>query len=236
MEYELEGVTIMLTKNIDIMKAEIAAHIAADQVSQGYYWEDEKGCFIGCLTRSSDATKVTERFGIPVPLVKICEHIFERSSQADSVTFFRDVGDAIGSDGKDLSRIHWVFLRDALKAIPKQKGDIQEIIDPVIEGMELLAKGHPWSTDAARVAAHVAFTAYNAHTDVAAAAEAYTTHAAYAAAFAACDACTAARAASDAAQATVHAASRDVYASDPAAYAAEIERQRDSILALLAAA
>lgn len=224
----------MLTKNIEIMKAEIAAHIAADQVLQGLYWDSNngKGCFVGCLTRSADAEKVTERFGIPVPLVKIFEHIFERSSEADSIKFFKDVGDAIGSDGKDLSRTHWVFLLDTLKKIPKQEVDIQEVIDPVIDGIELLAKGQPWSTDAARVAAHAAFTAYNAHIDRAALAEAYATHAVYAAGFAACDACTAARAADDVA----YAVARDAYDFDTATYATEIKRQRDSILALLAAA
>lgn len=187
----------MLTKNIDTMKAEIAAHIDADQVLQGTYWENGKGCFIGCLTHSHCAEKVTERFGMPEPLVEICENIFEQSGKTDSVTFFKDVGDAIGSDGKDLSRVHWAFLRDTLKALPKQNNNIQKVIDPVIDGMELLARGQHWPVADAADAAYAAYAAYAA---------AYATYVTANAANAAANA------------------------------AAEIKRQRESILALLASA
>lgn len=154
----------MLTNNIDTMKAEIAAHIDADQVLQGTYWENGKGCFIGCLTHSNCAEKVTERFGLPEPLVKICERVFEGLSAADSVTFFKDVGEAIGADGKDLSRVHWAFLRDTLKALPKQNNNIQKVIDPVIDGMELLARGQHWPAAyaAARAADAAAYAAARA--------------------------------------------------------------------------
>jgi len=53
----------MLTINTEILRAEVASHIANDAVVQGQYWNEGKGCFIGCLAHSSDAEKLGERFG-----------------------------------------------------------------------------------------------------------------------------------------------------------------------------
>jgi hypothetical protein len=71
----------MLSINTDTLRAEVAAHIAADAVVQGRYWEDGKGCFIGCLAHSRDATVLGDRFGLPLPLVRICEGIFRGAAR-----------------------------------------------------------------------------------------------------------------------------------------------------------
>ena len=135
----------MFTKNIEIMKEQVALHIAADAVVQGTYWEDDKGgCFIGCLTHSDDAEKVTEMFNIPVALVRVCEHIFEELSPQDAKQFFADIPHAIGSDGKSLDLVVWKFLEAELRSLPEVDAKTQSIIDPVIEGMALLGSGKEW--------------------------------------------------------------------------------------------
>ena len=211
----------MLTKNIDTMKSEIAAHIKADAVVQHQYWRGGKGCFIGCLTHSNLASKVTDLFGMPEPLVKICEHIFENSNTEDAKKFFSDVPDAIGKDGKDLSRVTWLFLIETLKSLPPQKREVKASIDRVIAGLELVANGETWldAADAARAAAYATADA-----------------AAYAATYAAAYAAAAANATAAAANATA-AADAAADAARAAAYAAaEIKRQRVSLLDLIKAA
>jgi hypothetical protein len=65
-----------LTINIAKMQSEIEAHIAADAVRGEHYWDGHTGCFIGCLAHSSDATELQRLYGLPEPLVRICESIF----------------------------------------------------------------------------------------------------------------------------------------------------------------
>lgn len=150
----------MLSKNIDEMKVEVASHIAADKVVQGTYWENNKGCFIGCLTHSSEAQGVEEKFGIPLVLVRITEIIFERLPEKEAVQFFADIPIAIGADNKDLSLVHWKFLRDTLLRLPKKL--ITPAIQTVIDGISLLAEGKEWSKDEAAAAESAADAAADA--------------------------------------------------------------------------
>jgi len=212
-----------LTKNTEILRAEVAAHIKADALVRGSYWKPIKnavgghGCFISCLTHSNDPTPAFERFGLPVVVLRIAENIFEALPDAEGMAFFAALPDAVGRDGKDLSRVHWGFLAAELRALPQTTDAAQAVIDPVIEGMDLLFSGQQWpdAPYAARAAADAAAAPYAARAAARAAADA--------AAVAAADA------ASYAARATARAAS---YA---AADAARL-RQRDTLLALIAAA
>jgi hypothetical protein len=232
----------MLSINTDTLRAEVAAHIAADAVVQGRYWKDGKGCFIGCLAHSRDATVLGDRFGLPLPLVRICEGIFEALPADEAKSFFAAVPDAVGVDGKDLSRVHWAFLAEELRALPEVPPEVQAVIDPVIAGMDLLASGQKWpaAAYAARAAADAADAAYAAQAAYAADAAADAAHAARAAyADAAAYAARASHAAAAAADAAARAAARAAaYAADAAraAYAAVRRRQRDTILRLIAAA
>jgi hypothetical protein len=193
----------MLTKNTDLLKSEIARHIAADAVIQGEYWGTEdnavggKGCFIGCLAHSNDASVLGEKYGLPLMLVKVCENIFEGLPADDAKDFFAQIGDAVGSDGKDLTRVVWAFLADELRQMPENAA---RDVGDVLSGMDILAAGGEWP-DAAAVraradaaaraadpayAARAADPAYAAAYDFAARAAAYAARAAdpaYAAAY-----------------------------------------------------
>jgi hypothetical protein len=250
----------ILTINHAKLASEVAKHIAADAVVQGEYWNGTHGCFIGCLAHSSNASFLEREYGLPEPLVRICENIFEELAPDHAKAFFAAIPDAVGRDGKDLSRVHWAFLASELRALPKVPDDIQAVIDPVISGMDLLAAGGKWSADAARadaiaayaaraaadaaraaaIAAYAAADAYAAARAAADAARAAAIAAyAYAYAYAAADAYAAARAAADAARAAAIAAYAYAYAEADAAiaaYAAARKRQRDTILNLIKAA
>lgn len=152
----------MLTKNTQELSAKTAEHLAADAVVQGQYWEGGRGCFIGCLTHSAKASAVTDQYGIPLPLVHIVERIFEELTHDEAKQFFADIPEAIGCDGKDLSLVHWQFLRETLRGLPAQPPAVQAVIDPVIEGIALLAQGQEWPASAALAAARAASAAQSA--------------------------------------------------------------------------
>jgi hypothetical protein len=226
----------ILTINHAKMAAEVAKHIAADAVVQGEYWNGTHGCFIGCLAHSSDASFLEREYGLPEPLVRICENIFEGLAPDEAKAFFAAIPDAVGRDGKDLSRVHWAFLASELRALPKVPDDIQAVIDPVISGMDLLAAGGKWSADAARAAASAAAAdAARRRRRRRAAAAAAPPPAASAAAYAAASsAAYAAASAAAYAAAAYAAASAAAYAAS--AYAAPRKRQRVTILNLIKAA
>jgi hypothetical protein len=217
-----------LTKNTEILRAEVAAHIKADALVQGSYWKPSenavggRGCFISCLTHSNDPTPAFERFGLPVAVMRIAENIFESLTAAEGIAFFAALPDAVGRDGKDLSRVHWGFLAAELRVLPHTTDAAQAVIDPVIDGMDLLFSGQQWPDALAAYAAADAATA-----DTYAAAHA--AYAAYAAASAA--SADAADASADGAASTAYVAAR---AASDAARARN--RQRDTLLALIAAA
>ena len=58
---------LMLTQNTDKLRQEVAAHVAADSIVQGIYWDTEnnKGCFIGCLAKSNDPAINEVTYGLP---------------------------------------------------------------------------------------------------------------------------------------------------------------------------
>ena len=165
----------MLSRNIAEMKSLAKAHVEADAVVAGTYWEASnnaaggRGCFIGCLVHSHEAAGVANKFGLPEPSVRIAEAIFERLPKSEWPRFFEAVPDAIGRDGKDLSRVHWAFLADVLRHLLPQTGEVKDAVDRVITGMDTLASGGVW-LDAAHAAhaAHAADAAARAAARVAA--------------------------------------------------------------------
>ena len=141
----------MLTKNIDKLRQEVSAHVAADSIIQGSY----QTCFIGCLAGGNYPAKNEIVFGLPAMVQRIAETIFESLPAEEAKAFFAALPDAVGCNGKDLSRVGWQFLAAELRSLPRQSVEIQAVIDPVIAGMDLLAGGQEWP-EAAAVAAAVA--------------------------------------------------------------------------------
>ena len=150
-----------LTKNTDKLRQEVAAHIAADSIVQGIYWDTEnnRGCFIGCLAKSNDPAINEATYGLPVMVQRIAESIFEALPADQAKAFFAALPDAVACDGKDLAKVGWQFLAAELRSLPDQPAEIQAVIDPVIAGMDLLASGQEWST-AADAAARAAAAAW----------------------------------------------------------------------------
>ena len=190
----------MLTQNTDKLRQEVAAHVAADSIVQGIYWDTEnnKGCFIGCLAKSDDPVTNEVTYGLPKMVQLIAEDIFEALPIEEAKAFFAALPAAVSCDGKDLSRVGWQFLAAELRSLPEQPVNIQAVIDPVIAGMDLLASGQKWAAADAADAAWAAAAATDAAWAAAQAAAAAADAAARAAADAAWAAARAAAAAADA--------------------------------------
>ena len=237
-----------LTKNTEILRAEVAAHIAADALVRGSYWKPSEnavggqGCFISCLTHSSDPTPAFERFGLPVAVLRIAENIYEDLPDDEGTAFFAALPDAVGRDGKDLSRVHWGFLAAELRAMPQTTDAAQAVIDPVIDGMDLLFSGQQWTADRAARAAADAANAFSAAASAAAfsaeaAAAAFSAEASAEAAAFSANADRAADSAATAADDSVNAATYAASVAKAAEAAGRARlRQRDTLLALIAAA
>lgn len=57
---------------------QLAKHRKADQLVQGYgYWDDGRGCAVGCTLHSDNHSEYETRFGIPVVLPRLKDRIFD---------------------------------------------------------------------------------------------------------------------------------------------------------------
>ena len=224
--------------------AELQAHADADQIVQGQYWDNERGCAVGCSLHSisrlipdarvamNDHYKLAETIGAPPPLLYLEDKIFEGLPVNLARQWPMRFSSAIQQNA-DLSNVWPQFAAWMLR----------EIVLPSAEGypgcgaaIERVARGYEtsWQSDTADAAAYAATyaAAYAA------------TYAARAAADAADTAAYAARAvesaAADAAYAAVYAADAAYppYTTDAAraARAAAYTKMADKIIALLAAA
>jgi hypothetical protein len=226
----------------------VRLHAAADEIIKGVYWQNGKGCAVGCSVHSADHSAYETGLGIPQILARLEDRIFEGLPNELAKTFPEQFLDAIPV-GKDLSKI-WPQFAIFLLTDPTQCASRHPRCDIVankyreeLNGQKVdwksaadaayaAAADAAYAADAADAAyaadaaayaaadAAAAYAAYAAYADAAA----YAAYAAYAdaAAYAAADAAYAAAAdaayAADAADAAYAADAAD--AADAAAYAA----------------
>jgi len=140
-------------------QARMAEHIAADDLIQGIYWQNGKGCFIGCSVHGRDPQILTDEIGLPLTVIRIAEAIFEGLPAEDAKDFARDISDpTLLTDGKDVSLVGWKFLlwlntdAETFPAIHHETvaPAIQRVVDEVLTP---LASGEPVTESAARSAA-----------------------------------------------------------------------------------
>ena len=93
--------------------AQLERHRAADELVKGQYWEDGKGCAVGCTIHSGDHAEYEVRFGIPQMLARFKDRIFEglpnEKSQKWPIRFMSSI-----EPGQDFSFVGWRFLHRLL--------------------------------------------------------------------------------------------------------------------------
>ena len=198
-----------------MVRSQVEAHTAADEIIQGRYWENGKGCFIGCIAHGNSPSKVESMTGFPIMLTRIAESIFEGLPNDKAKDFPQTVISA-PRVGADLSLVAWKFLYWLIDDVLKEYGDdtVRAACAPALQIVSDKSQGINPTAGAARAAADAAYAAADAAADAARAA-------AYAAAYAA-------RAAAYAAYAARAAAYAARVAADAAAYAARAARVRQA--------
>jgi hypothetical protein len=232
--------------------ARVKAHRAADELIKGTYWENGKGCAVGCTVHSNQHASYETELGIPRLLARLEDGIFERLPNDLAMTWPERFLDAIPV-GKDLSLVwpkfaHWMLLDSEYGVIRFAKTEktrtviqkVGELYKQSSEGIEIekdiwFAASASASASASADAAAYAASAASAAAD----ADAAAAYAAYAAADAAAYAASAAADAASAAAAADAASAAAAYAASAAADTADARTkwritQSEKLLELLA--
>ena len=242
----------------DLYLNRVEEHRKADQLIQGYgYWEDGKGCAVGCTLHSGKHSSYESKLGIPQILAHLEEHIFEKLPKENARLWPEQFLAAI-RPGADLSMIWpkfavWLLVdpEHGVVKFAKNAAPVQAVADlyqrrtdgdePSVQEWESARRAAAAAYDdaayaAADAAADAAYAAYAAD-------DAYAAYAAADAAYAAdADADYAAAAAYAAAADAADAYAADAYAAYAYAYAdadarqAAVIRQSEKLLELLRAA
>ena len=119
-----------------------------DRISQGIYWDDSKGCHLGCLTRCGESQsphEATERmFGIPVKVAYWLEAVFEGLPEEDCEWWVIEGTNAIPV-GADLSLAHHKFASWLLgPGSPSANGNQNELVAKAVQEIRFL---HDLSAD-----------------------------------------------------------------------------------------
>lgn len=114
--------------------ARVKAHYEADEIIKGIYWENGKGCAVGCTIEGSDHSKYEKELGIPEILARLEDGLFEEMSNEEAKSFPLRFLEAIPV-GADLSLVfaklviwEWEDKEYGLKNI-KEISDDKELCD-----------------------------------------------------------------------------------------------------------
>ena len=88
--------------------ARVRAHAAADEIVHGQYWENGKGCAVGCTIHGSDHARYETELGIPEWLARLEDSLFENLSNGGAKAFPEQFLAAIPV-GVDLELVRWQF-------------------------------------------------------------------------------------------------------------------------------
>ena len=89
--------------------ARVEAHKKADELIKGTYWENGKGCAVGCCIHGLNHKDYETQLGIPVWLARLEDRIFENLSDKDAKEWPSNFLKAIPV-GVDLEQVKRPFL------------------------------------------------------------------------------------------------------------------------------
>ena len=212
----------------------VRAHRKADELVKGQYWEEGKGCAVGCTIHSGNHVDYETLIGVPRELARLEDVHFERLENGDAQLWPERFLSAIRV-GADLHMVWPRYARWMLEVLPKTKNN-KRANKSIASVLALYAE---WCESGVQPGAG----RFAAASTYAAASAAYSAAAAYYAA--AASATYSADAASTYSAAAYYAAYATTYAADSAAdsaaYSADARRKwwnesAEKLLELLAAA
>lgn len=138
----------------------VKAHASADELVKGLYWENGKGCAVGCTVHSSNHGAYETELGIPGWLARLEDVIFEglpnKSAMKWPEKFLRAI--PVGGDLNVVKSPFLIFVLESTldKFDHKTFPAVKKAIDDVIELYTQNISSDDAAGDAARAAARVA--------------------------------------------------------------------------------
>ena len=136
--------------------AQLQEHYDADAIVKGQYWEEGKGCAVGCTIHSGDHAQYEPLFGIPQELARLKDTIFEGLPNAEAKEWPMQFMGVI-RPGADLTKVRWKFLHWLLTDASVNPGvahpTVSRAVKDVADIMLQLSLGNTVEESAARSAA-----------------------------------------------------------------------------------
>ena len=139
--------------------AQLQAHHDADELVKGQYWQNGKGCAVGCTIHGRNHADYEILFGIPQILAQLEDRIFEGLPNEKAMEWPLRFMRAI-NPGHDLSLIGWKFLHWILTDEIVNPGInhplVKDVVAQTAQVICAIAKGEPLNESAARDVASAA--------------------------------------------------------------------------------
>jgi hypothetical protein len=114
----------------------LKAHEIADEIIHGTYWEDGKGCAVGCTIHGDEHSAYETELGIPQWLAYVEDTLFENQPNKESKTFPRRFLEAIPV-GADCEEALYPYLILVVRSvIPFCNDIVREAVHDVLSLLE----------------------------------------------------------------------------------------------------
>ena len=129
----------------------VQEHYQADEIIQGKYWENGKGCAVGCTIHSSNHEEYESKLGIPEDIAHLQDTIFESLPNELAKQFPLQFLSAIkvGSDLKNVMNLFTIWMLTGKKygviQYAKDKKVIQDVADALAKDLVAPVSTEEWS-------------------------------------------------------------------------------------------
>ncbi len=125
----------------------VQEHAAKDEIVKGKYWENGKGCAVGCTIHSGNHEEYRSSLGLPVWLAKIEDKIFENMSNQGAKEFPRSFLEAIrvGVEDSEMDKVkrrfyHWLLTDPTYGVKQHTRAELAGAIQTVADYHEACVK------------------------------------------------------------------------------------------------
>lgn len=140
--------------------AQLAEHSRQDEIVKGQYWQDGKGCAVGCAIHSGNHAEYESRFGIPIMLAYLEDCIFEGLLNGVAKAWPERFMSSI-APGADLRLVGWKFqhwlLTDPKVNPGTEHESVRDAVKACADVIFKLSVGEPFDEEAARSAESAAY-------------------------------------------------------------------------------
>ena len=119
----------------------LKAHAKADEIQHGYYWENGKGCAVGCTIHSNSHKAYEKELGLPEWLARLEDRLFEGMGNGEAKKFPIQFLSSIPVGMENFDLVKWKFsaflMKENIKRVEGLKitKDLKEQVVSAIQGV-----------------------------------------------------------------------------------------------------